>query len=117
MGLFKIECFIEDSGLGRVKRALASSGAKDVTDKPVANAHFEGKKVKVSSDGSHVSDLVHKEIIKAKKDVVNIAELKKFVAKAGFSETSYSYYARQLVDKKLLKPTDERGTYKVMRSA
>lgn len=117
--MYKLECYVEDDKLGKVKRALASAGARDVTDKPLVNAQPDRKGgVRAVTANGSLPTLAIKEISKKWRvgSEITAGDIRGVVTKLGFAAASYSYVVKAARKEKLLKPTAVAGHFKVVKN-
>ena len=112
--MFRVSFFVDDKKLPGALRDLmgVASGPPEVN--PVVNGELKNGKVVASTRGDSCT-LFKTYAKKHKLTKIAAPQLREFVKSIGASETSYSYYAKQLVKEGCLKKvgTGSKTTYMV----
>lgn len=92
MDLFKVEFYVKDKDLAKVKRILANTRVVrgEIVDHPVVNAMMKNGKLRAKTDGNTLSLLLDY-LQKSKKAEINADDVRTMLQENGRNPTSYRY--------------------------
>ena len=114
--MFRILCYCEDKDLGRVKVALAHSGARNVQDTPIVNAEFDDNgDVRATMRGNTKLEIVYNALLARPTKRVTLDEICAIAVRDAGSNnrSSGAQLAHQLKSRHLLKHLGPKS-YEVM---
>jgi hypothetical protein len=107
MDLFRIEAFVEDKNLARVKRLLTGL-VRELRDEPIVNATVKGNKLAARTNGS-VLELFIKDLQANKTASFAVPYIKEFLQRIGRSPQSSYYLIKEALKAGVIKRAGGHG--------